>query len=60
MVEWSEKVFEDVVWSVWRMFGEGSEVRWCVEMVENGGGSQTAAPSTGREDPATGRPRLNK
>jgi hypothetical protein len=30
-----------------RMFGEGSEVKWWEEVVEKGGGTQTAGFSTG-------------
>ena len=43
-------MFGWVVEGVRRMFDEGSEVKRVEEVVENGGGSQTVVPATGRPE----------
>jgi hypothetical protein len=53
MVEWSGKMFVDVVWSEWRMFDEGGLVRWWKKVVKNEGGNQNCRAATGREGLAT-------
>ena len=47
----------DVEEGVWRIFGEGSEVRLCEEVVKNGGRKRERRAATGRQGSATGCPR---